>query len=137
MVHLELLTPDTPTQTCHLPDGNYSLGRAGENHIVVAHSTVSDRHCELLVYRDEVIVRDNDSRNGTFVDEVAVHGQKGICNGQRLRVGDIQLRVHIDPPDDPDDTDESATRVFHQWLRSDGEARVEPPRFPIFFVPGP
>lgn len=135
MIRLQLLTPSSAACTCELPDGIYSVGRTADNHIVVAHPTVSATHCQLLVHNTEVIVRDRSSRNGTFVGRSRVLVQQGIRNDERLRLGDIEFLVHIDRPRDDTGSDcPSSTQPFQRWLRASEQPRPGPPRFPFLFV---
>lgn len=135
MVHLQLLPAAPTTPACHLPDGTYSVGRQGAHAILVAHPTVSDPHCELLVYGSEVIVRDKSSRNGTFVNNTPVHGQMGVRNGQRLQIGSVEFLIHIDFQPEEDGGDTSATQAFRKWLHTSESSPVESPRFPVLFIP--
>lgn len=137
MVYLMMLSRSASASPFLIPDGTYSVGRKGDNSIVVAHPTVSEKHCDLLVNGDEVIVRDHASRNGTYVGEAAVRGQRSIGNDQTLRLGSVEFRIRIDPLRTTEDHEPSATQEFEGWLRSAGRPCLDPPRFPVFFVPDP
>lgn len=98
MPKITIITREFDSASCELPDGGFTVGRDAQNVLVIADSSVSRQHCELLVFGREVIVRDRGSRNGTFVDEVRVRGQSGVSNGQIIRLGRIEFRVEIEPP---------------------------------------
>ncbi len=68
-----------------------SLGRGEDNDIVIPHPSVSRAHARLM-RRDGVFeIRDLNSTNGTFVDDLPVHGAARVSNGSRVRLGDVQF----------------------------------------------
>jgi len=86
------------------PGCNY-VGREGENEILLPHPSVSRRHCEVWLTEEAVLIRDLDSRNGTFIDGERVT-EAQLLDGQILRVGDVELElsgapVRISVPDLP------------------------------------
>ncbi len=135
MIRLLTIDPAFSGQACEVPEGVFSVGRRGDNDIVVAHPTVSARHCELLVHGLEVIVRDLGGRNGIFVDEVEVRAQGGIRHGQSLRLGSVRLLVQVEVPTDPDRGETTGILAYRRWLRSAGQGARFPPRFPRFLIP--
>jgi hypothetical protein len=48
-----------------------------------------------LVFGPEVIVKDLESRNGVFVDDIRVQVQKGVKHGQIIRFGGIEARLKL------------------------------------------
>lgn len=86
-----------------LTPGCNRLGREGENDFLVPHPSVSRQHCEVWLTEDALLVRDLNSRNGTFVDEARVQ-EAAVLTGQTLRLGDVELLVaeapvHISVPE--------------------------------------
>jgi len=81
-----------------LHHGPNSLGRAEGNDFLLDEPTVSTRHCEIVVGEMSLQIRDLGSSNGTFID-----GQRIACseirNGQRLRLGNLQLQLADGPVD--------------------------------------
>lgn len=73
-----------------LRPGINTLGRAEGNHCVVPHTSISSRHCELVVSSEGVSVRDLGSTNGTFIDGQQVQDAT-IRHGQRLQLGDVEF----------------------------------------------
>lgn len=137
MNRLLMIDPAFSGQTCDLPDGTFSIGRRGDNDIVVAHPTVSARHCEILVHGSEVIVRNREARNGIFVDDVEIRGQSGIRHNQCLRLGDVRLQVQIESPANMESDDATAFKTYQRWLQSAERVSTTPPRFPCFLIPNP
>jgi len=75
-----------------LIDGENSIGRQMDNHIVLTASKVSKRHCALLVTNDEVFLRDEGSTNGTFVNGALVKKQP-LKPGDKVSVGDFVMEL--------------------------------------------
>jgi transcriptional regulator with AAA-type ATPase domain len=68
------------------------IGRAADSDLVLHDLAVSERHARLEPAQGAVVVRDLGSRNGTFVDGVAVQ-TASLRHGSRLRIGRTDLRV--------------------------------------------
>jgi pSer/pThr/pTyr-binding forkhead associated (FHA) protein len=70
---------------------NYQLikiGRSGDNDVKLSHASVSRHHAEIFVDADgNVFVRDLNSSNGTFVNDVKIQGGKELKPGDVVRVG--------------------------------------------------
>ena len=67
--------------------GGVSLGRAPPADIVLGDSEVSRLHCRLSLAGDALMVADQNSTNGTYVDGVRIGGPTPLAVGQILRVG--------------------------------------------------
>ena len=79
-------------QVVELKLGLNRFGRSPANDFQIEHPTVSAHHCEVVLRDGEVLVRDCDSTNGTFLDGEPVHEQT-LHAGQVLRLGDIEMLV--------------------------------------------
>ena len=66
-----------------------TVGRSDQNTLVIHDNSLSAAHCEILVNGPEVIVRDLNSRNGTFVDGSRLNKQSGVRSGQTVRFGSV------------------------------------------------
>ena len=76
-----------------------TVGRDEPNILVIRDDSISRRHCEILVYGTEVIVRDLGSTNGTFVDGRRLHNQQcQVKGGQIVQFGSVPARLEIDQP---------------------------------------
>ncbi len=76
--------------------GQFVIGRHKECHLRASGSTVSQHHCALLVRDTQVLIRDFDSTNGTFVNEERVKGERQLNNGDQLKLGPLAFLVQID-----------------------------------------
>jgi hypothetical protein len=86
----------TPPARVELAPGEYSLGTADTNSIVIQHPTVSRHHCDIMVDTDgQVIVRDAGSTNGTWLASESV-SHAVLAPGQTFQVG--VARITMDPP---------------------------------------
>jgi pSer/pThr/pTyr-binding forkhead associated (FHA) protein len=124
MPQLILTNPVHQRQSCFLPDGRFTLGRSSHNKIILQDDSVSAQHCELLVHGREVIVRDRNSRNGTFVNGTRVKSQHGVNHGQAVRFGTVEARIEIEPPPHDDDT---AMTAFHHHRKAMRQLTQPPP----------
>jgi len=79
-------------QVMELHLGVNRFGRSPENDFQIQHASVSAMHCEVILAGDEVLVRDCDSTNGTFVGGEQVT-QTTLRAGQTLCLGDVELFV--------------------------------------------
>jgi hypothetical protein len=69
-----------------LKPGINRIGRNSSNTFQVHDKSISGTHCEIIVEGDSVRVRDLDSTNGTFVDDVRI-SESVLHEGQTLRLG--------------------------------------------------
>jgi hypothetical protein len=76
----------------NLVDGENSIGRQMDNHIVLSSSKVSKKHCALMVNSGDVLLRDEGSTNGTFVNG-ALTRQQNLNSGDKLGVGEFVLEL--------------------------------------------
>lgn len=71
-----------------------SVGRLPDNQIPLPEPSVSSRHCELHAKGDEIVVKDLNSTNGTFINEKQLEPGKEVTlrPGQVLRLGQVELK---------------------------------------------
>jgi pSer/pThr/pTyr-binding forkhead associated (FHA) protein len=77
-----------------------TIGRVEDNTFQIAEPSVSSHHCEVVLKGNEVLVRDLNSTNGTFINGERVT-EKVIKPGQILRLGQIEMRLETDAPAAP------------------------------------
>jgi hypothetical protein len=81
-----------------------TIGRSSDNLLCIRHPSLSRRHCEILVYGVEVIVRYLSSRNGTLVDGKRLSNQQcQVKSGQVISFGVIEARLDISVPEPEED----------------------------------
>lgn len=77
-----------------IANGTTVIGRKTDADLRIPISEISRAHCELLVEGDEVILRDLDSSNGTFLNEEEISEAK-VKAGDRIRLGPVVFTVQI------------------------------------------
>lgn len=92
MARLVVLTEGFTGRTYELKVDRTTVGRVEDNAFQVAEPSVSSHHCEILLRGDQVIVKDLDSTNGTFVNGQKVT-ESPLQSGQILRLGQLEMRL--------------------------------------------
>jgi len=69
-----------------LHEDSVSLGSSADNHIYVGDSLVSPKHCLIEKKTEQYMIRDLDSENGTYVNELPVK-QRLLEQGDRIILG--------------------------------------------------
>lgn len=73
--------------------GEYVIGRDAGCNIVADSELVSPRHAVLTMDRQEVVIRDLDSTNGTYIDDTRIYGSTRIWPNQKIRIGIINIAL--------------------------------------------
>jgi len=73
-----------------------TVGRKPGCDLQVPLQQVSREHCQFLVEEGDLIVRDLNSANGTYVNGKRVEQQEVLEPGDRVTIGNITLTVRID-----------------------------------------
>lgn len=68
------------------------IGRSGAD-LILGDPEVSRRHCVLEIYEDTIILRDLDSTNGTFLNELRIKTEK-LKHDDRIQAGNTFLIFH-------------------------------------------
>ncbi len=73
------------------------IGRDSDCQICVTDKRVSRRHASLVVKDGFLYIKDEHSSNGTYVNGMRINRQTLLQTGDRVRVGDLILRVEYPP----------------------------------------
>jgi hypothetical protein len=65
----------------------HHLGRAADNALVISDETVSSQHATIWLEGGRAWIRDQNSRNGTFLNGERIRGAVEIKDGDRVRLG--------------------------------------------------
>ncbi|MEI7901467.1 MAG: sigma 54-interacting transcriptional regulator [bacterium] len=68
----------------------FTLGSSRHNDLLIADSTVSKRHCEIVVDQNGYLIRDLDSTNGTLVQGVRVSSAH-LAPGSEIQLGKTRI----------------------------------------------
>ncbi|HKI69773.1 MAG TPA: FHA domain-containing protein [Verrucomicrobiae bacterium] len=97
MAKLVVLSEGMTGRTHELNVEKTTIGRVEDNTFQIEQPSVSSHHCEILVRGSEVVVKDLDSTNGTFINGKRI--TEGVLKpGQTLRLGQIDLRLENGAP---------------------------------------
>ena len=88
-VKLKVLVGKSEGKEIPIPVPRFLIGRAEDCHMRPKSDAISRNHCAILVGEDQVVVRDLNSRNGTFVNGQRVEGDHPLSMGDRLGVGGL------------------------------------------------
>src|ERR1700690_3122941 len=93
MAKLVVLSAGMTGRTQELKVDKTTIGRVEDNTFQLAEPSVSSHHCEVLLRGTEIVVRDLNSTNGTFINGHQVTGEAPLKPGQILRLGQIEMRL--------------------------------------------
>jgi DNA-binding CsgD family transcriptional regulator len=87
------------------------LGRSSQCDLVVDDPSISRKHAEIRIREDRLLLKDLQSRNGTFVDGQPIQAIE-VSEGQVVRFGKVSFTVQTDDEAEPcsgEETDAPAT----------------------------
>ena len=136
MAKLVILTQGMTGRTHELKVDKTTIGRVEDNLFQIAEPSVSSHHCEVLLRGSEVVVKDLNSTNGTFIDDEKIT-ESVLKPGHTLRLGQIELRLEdgaaaaasVPAAAAPAKKPESATRGTRGVSLSELESGGRPPGF--------
>ncbi len=82
-----------PGRTYDLKPGKLTLGRQSVNDIVISDEQASRRHSDLEVGPSGLLVTDNNSANGTFVNGTRISSPQLLKPGDTLQIGTTVLKL--------------------------------------------
>src|ERR1700744_2854890 len=69
-----------------------TIGRVEDNTFQIADPSVSSHHCEILLRGSDVVIKDLNSTNGSFINGEKI-SESVLKPGQTLRLGQIELQL--------------------------------------------
>jgi len=97
MAKLVILNQGMTGRTFDLNAERTTVGRVEENTFQIADPSVSSRHAEILLRGTELLVRDLNSTNGTFINGDKIT-EAVLKPSQILRVGQVELKIDDGQP---------------------------------------
>ena len=76
-----------------IPVRRFFIGTAPDCHMRCSGQSISPHHCMILIEDDRVIVRDDASQGGTFVNGQRIDTTACLFHGDRMRVGKLEFEV--------------------------------------------
>ena len=92
MARLVFLSAGLNGRTYDLKVEKTTVGRVSDNAFEIPEASVSSHHAEIILRGDDVVIRDLDSTNGTFINGEKIT-EAPLKPGQTLRFGTIELRL--------------------------------------------
>jgi predicted component of type VI protein secretion system len=93
MAKLVVLSEGMTGQSYELKVDRTTVGRVEDNTFPIPQPSVSSHHCEIYLRGDDVVVKDLNSTNGTYINNNQVTGEAVIKPGQILRLGQVEIRL--------------------------------------------
>ena len=92
MAKLVVLSEGFTGLTCELKVDKTTVGRLEDNAFQIPEPSVSSHHCELTRRGADLLVKDLNSTNGTFINGEKV-AEAVLKPGQILRLGQVEMRL--------------------------------------------
>ena len=92
MAKLVILTQGLSGRAHELNVDRTTVGRVEDNMFQIAETSVSSHHCEVLLRGSDVVIKDLNSTNGTFINDQPVT-ETVLKPGQILRLGTVELKL--------------------------------------------
>ena len=93
MARLVILSEGFTGKAHELTVDKTTIGRVDDNTFPIPEGSISSHHCEILLRGADVVVRDLNSTNGTFINGNQVSGEAPLKTGQILRLGQVEMRL--------------------------------------------
>ncbi len=95
MAKLVVLNAGLSGRSVELTVDKTTIGRVDDNTFQIAESSVSSHHCEILLRGSDIVVKDLNSTNGTFINGEKISEQV-LKPGQTLRLGQVELKLETE-----------------------------------------
>ena len=73
----------------------YSIGRLTKNNITLPQKTTSDLHATIKWEKNAFRVKDENSTNGTYLNEKRIDASESLQDGDKIKIGKYVLQFHI------------------------------------------
>ena len=93
MPRLVVLSEGMTGRAYELKVDKTTIGRVDDNSFPIPEGSISSHHCEILLRGTEIVVKDLNSTNGTFINGQQITGEGVLKPGQILRLGQIEMRL--------------------------------------------
>ncbi len=100
MAKLVVLTEGFAGVVHELKSERTTVGRLEDNAFQIAEPSVSSHHCEVILKGEEVVIKDLNSTNGTYINDQPIT-EAVLKPGQILRLGKVELRLEDGKPPPP------------------------------------
>ncbi len=115
MAKLVVLSVGMTGRTQELKAEKTTIGRVEDNTFQIAEPSVSSHHCEVLLRGKDVVVRDLNSTNGSYINGEKIT-ESVMKPGQILRLGQVEMRLETDTPAGPPKKQMDQTLVMQRGV---------------------
>ena len=119
MARLVLLSEGFTGRAYELKVPTTTVGRVSDNAFEIPEASVSSHHAEILLRGTEVIVRDLNSTNGTYISGERITGEAVLRPGQILRLGTVDMRLETGDAAPKPKQALDQTRVIPQGVKAE------------------
>src|SRR5437667_5692386 len=95
MARLVLLSEGLTGRTYELKVDRTTVGRVEDNSFQIPEASVSSHHAEIILRGNDVVIKDLNSTNGTFINGEKI-SEAVLKPGQTLKFGMVELRLDGD-----------------------------------------
>ena len=78
----------------YIVTGEITIGRSKSCKILIQDSQVSRHHATVWEEDEKLFVRDEDSSNGTFVNDERIETEVELKDGDKIKIGNMIITVH-------------------------------------------
>ena len=117
MARLVVISEGLTGRSYELKVDKTTVGRVEDNSFQIAEPSVSSHHCEVLLRGNDVVVKDLNSTNGTFINGQQITGEGLLKPGQILRLGQVEIRLESGAPTAPAKKPLDQTMVIPQGVK--------------------
>ena len=93
MAKIVVLTPEFKGRTYELATVLTTVGRLEDNSFQIPEQSVSSHHCEFMLRGNDIILKDLNSTNGTFINGEQIKAETIVRPGQVIRLGQVEVRI--------------------------------------------
>ena len=92
MAKLVILNQGMTGRTFELNADRTTVGRVEDNTFQIGDPSVSSRHAEILLRGTDIVIKDLNSTNGTFINGEKI-SETVLQPGQVLRFGQVEMKI--------------------------------------------
>lgn len=82
-------------RACELHTDRTTIGRVEDNTFHIADPSISSHHCEVQLRGSDIVIRDLNSTNGTFINGNKIE-ESILKPGQTLRLGQVEMKLEVE-----------------------------------------
>jgi predicted component of type VI protein secretion system len=95
MSKLVVLSEGFTGKTVELKAEKTTIGRVEDNAFQITEPSVSSHHCEVILRGNDVVIKDLNSTNGTYINGEKI-SETVLKPGQILRLGQLEMRLEVE-----------------------------------------